>query len=73
MRQKDPNEKYKGIWHKFPEKIVRILTLFHTHDNRMGGFKFFCANGHEMTYGDFDTISDGKLDYYVVKELILDN
>ncbi len=72
MREKNPNEKPKGIWHSFPENIEKILTLHHTHDNHMSGFKLFSTDGNEVTFGEFDTISYETIEYYVVKELTLD-
>jgi len=38
----------------------------------MSGFKLFGANGDEVTCGVFDTISSDIIDYFALKELILD-
>ena len=56
MKEKHPNEKPKG-WYNFPEKIVKVQTMYNTGLGYMNGFKLFGANMEEITFGKFDTIS----------------
>ncbi len=72
MREKHPNEKPKG-WYDFPEKIVKVQTMYNTAVGCLSGFKLFGADGDTVTFGEFDTISFDIIDYFVVKEFILDD
>jgi hypothetical protein len=56
VKEKHPNEKPKG-WYNFPEKIVKVQTMYNTGLGYMNGFKLFGANMEEITFGKFDTIS----------------
>ncbi len=40
VRQKHQNEKPKG-WYDFPEKIVKVQTLYNVAAGYMSGFKLF--------------------------------
>ena len=46
--------------------------MYNTAAGYMSGFKLFVTNGDEITFGEFDTISEDIIEYFVVKELILD-
>ena len=72
VREKDPNEKPKG-WYDFPEKIVKVQTMYNTAVGCLSGFKLFGADGDTVTFGEFDTISFDIIDYFVVKEFFLDD
>jgi hypothetical protein len=46
--------------------------MYNTAAGYMSGFKLFGTNGDEITFGEFDTISEDIIEYFVVKEIILD-
>ena len=47
--------------------------MYNTAVGYMNGFKLFSPNGDAITYGEFDTISEDIIDFFVVKEFTLDD